>query len=309
MVVNNNAAAVLLILGALANRRRVILARSQLIEIGGEFRLPDVMRLSGAKLVEVGTTNKIHLSDYLEALEETTALVLHAHQSNFQIVGFASEPGWKEVVDLAHARGVICVDDLGSGALLPTEKYGLAHEPTVQDSLSAGTDLVCFSGDKLLGGPQAGIILGKTALLAKIKKHPLARAVRADKLCLSTLNATLQHYLKDEAEKEIPIWRMLSRSLEDVRDIAEKWVKTLGQGSVVAGQSAVGGGSLPGEFLPTWLVSLDVQDPQKLSAELRLLSPAVIARIEDGKILIDPRTVLPGQEQALLSGLIKVLGK
>jgi L-seryl-tRNA(Ser) seleniumtransferase len=306
MVVNNNAAAVLLVLASLANRQRVIIARSQLIEIGGEFRLPDIMKQAGAKLVEVGTTNKTHLSDYKEALELPASLVMHAHTSNYQIIGFTGEPDWGQVVEVAHAHDVVCVDDLGSGAVLPTEKYGLAHEPTVQDSLSAGTDLVCFSGDKLLGGPQAGIILGKSELLARIKKHPLARAVRPDKLCLSALNATLQHYLRDEAEKEIPVWRMLSRSLDDIHRTAKKWAKEIGLGEVIAGQSAVGGGSLPGETLPTWLVSLDVEKPQTFLSELRHQSPPIIARIENDHILLDPRTVLPFQETGLLAGLSRV---
>ncbi len=179
LVVNNNASAVLLVLSALANRKSVVIARSQLVEIGGGFRVPDVMKQSGAKLVEVGTTNKIRLSDYESAFENPVALVMRAHRSNFKIVGFTEEPELKDIVDVAHKAGVMVVDDLGSGALIDTAKYGLAHEPTVQESLAAGVDLVCFSGDKLLGGPQAGIIIGKKELINKIKKHPLARAVRA----------------------------------------------------------------------------------------------------------------------------------
>ncbi|MGE5643884.1 MAG: L-seryl-tRNA(Sec) selenium transferase, partial [Byssovorax cruenta] len=178
VVVNNNASAVLLVLSALANKKRVIISRTQLVEIGGGFRVPDVMKQSGAKLIEIGATNKVRLSDYKEALEEPTALVMRAHRSNFKIVGFTEEPELKEIVDVTHHANVIVVDDLGSGALLDTAKYGFAHEPTVQESLAAGVDLVCFSGDKLLGGPQAGIIIGKKILIDKIKKHPLARAVR-----------------------------------------------------------------------------------------------------------------------------------
>ena len=201
VVVNNNASAVLLVLSALASKKRVIIARSQLVEIGGGFRVPDVMKQSGAKLVEVGTTNKVRLSDYKEALEEFAGLVMHAHRSNFKLVGFTEEPALKAIVDVAHQAGTIVLDDLGSGALLDTAKYGLAHEPTVQESLAAGTDVICFSGDKLLGGPQAGIIVGKTELIAKIKKHPLARTMRADKTCLAGIAATLLHYLKDEVER------------------------------------------------------------------------------------------------------------
>ncbi len=225
IIVNNNAAAVLLALSALARHRRVVISRTQLVEIGGGFRVPDVMKQSGAKLVEVGTTNKVRLADYAEALEEPSALVLHAHRSNFKMVGFTEEPEWKDIVSLAHDRGVACLDDLGSGALLDTTRFGLAHEPTVQESLASAADLVCFSGDKLLGGPQTGIIVGKAALVAKIKKHPLARALRADKLCLAALAATLLHYLQDEAEQEIPIWRMLALLPEQVRHTAEGWVQ------------------------------------------------------------------------------------
>jgi L-seryl-tRNA(Ser) seleniumtransferase len=304
MVVNNNAAAVLLVLSALANRKRVIISRSQLVEIGGGFRLPDVMKQSGAKLVEVGTTNKVRLADYEEALEEPTALVLHAHRSNFKIIGFTEEPEWKDIVGLAHAHGVTCVDDLGSGTLLPTERYGLAHEPTVQESLAAGADLVCFSGDKLLGGPQAGIILGKADPITKIKKHPLARAVRADKLCLAALTATLLHYLKDETEREIPVWRMIAAAPKQLKARARYWAAELCQGEVVASQSTVGGGSLPGESLPTSVLSLAVKSPDKFLKMLRRQQPPVIARTENDRILLDPRTVLPEQDEALLASLM-----
>jgi L-seryl-tRNA(Ser) seleniumtransferase len=226
MVVNNNAAAVLLVLSALARRRQVVIARSQLVEIGGGFRVPDVMKQSDAKLLEVGTTNRVHLTDYEQALNEApVALVMRAHRSNFKIVGFTEEPQLKDIVELAHQAGVQVVDDLGSGTLIETERFGLGHEPTVQESLAAGVDLLCFSGDKLLGGPQAGIILGRAELIAKVKKHPLARAVRADKLCLAGLNATLLHYLKDEAERAIPIWRMISTTPEQIRARAQKWVR------------------------------------------------------------------------------------
>ncbi len=230
VVVNNNASAVLLVLSALATKKRVVISRTQLVEIGGGFRVPDVMKQSGAKLVEVGATNKVRLSDYQSALEEPTALVMRAHRSNFKIVGFTEEPELKEIVDVAHQADVTVVDDLGSGALLDTAKYGFAHEPTVQESLAAGVDLVCFSGDKLLGGPQAGIILGRKDLIDKIKKHPLARAVRADKTCLAGITATLLHYLKDEAEREIPIWRMMSLTLEQLKVRAEAWREGVGAG-------------------------------------------------------------------------------
>lgn len=307
LVVNNCASAVLLTLSALANKKRVVIARSQLVEIGGGFRVPDVMKQSGAKLVEVGTTNKVRLSDYQSAFEEPTALVMRAHRSNFKIVGFTEEPDFKDIVDAAHAAGVPVVDDLGSGAIYDTVKYGFSHEPTVQESMQAGADVILFSGDKLLGGPQAGIIIGKKALLDKIKKHPLARAVRADKSCLAGISATLTHYLKDEAEREIPIVRMMSLTLKQVKGRAEAWRDELGQGAVVDGQSTVGGGSLPDESIPTFLLELQVKSAEKFLRALRKNNPPIIARTENDKVLLDPRTVFPEQEGALLVGLKNLL--
>lgn len=309
LVVNNCASAVLLTLSALASKKRVVIARSQLVEIGGGFRVPDVMKQSGAKLVEVGTTNKIRLSDYTSAFGEPTALVMRAHRSNFKIVGFTEEPDLKDIVEAAHEAGVPVIDDLGSGALYDTAKYGFSHEPTVQESMQAGADVILFSGDKLLGGPQAGIILGKKALLDKIKKHPLARAVRADKSCLAGLSATLTHYLRDEAEREIPILKMMSLTLEQVKGRAEAWRDELGEGSVMAGKSTVGGGSLPDESIPTFLLELRVRSAEKILQALRRNNPPIIARIENDKILLDPRTVFPEQEGALLVGLKNLLKK
>lgn len=305
LVVNNNASAVLLVLSALANRKRVVIARSQLVEIGGGFRIPDVMKGSGAKLVEVGTTNKVRSSDYREAFEEKTALAMRAHRSNFKIVGFTEEPALDEIVGIAHMNHVLVVDDLGSGALYDTAKYGLAHEPTVQESLAAGVDLVCFSGDKLLGGPQAGIIVGKKELIDKLRKHPLARAVRADKTCLAGVTATLTHYLKDEAEREIPIVRMMSLTPEQVRVRAEAWREALGQGEVVESESTVGGGSLPEESMPTFVLSLNVKSPDRFLKTLRESNPPVIARTENDRVLLDPRAVL--NDGLLLQVLKRVL--
>lgn len=307
LVVNNNASAVLLVLSALANRKRVVISRTQLVEIGGGFRVPDVMKQSGAKLVEVGTTNKVRLSDYKEALEAPTALVMRAHRSNFKIVGFTEEPELKEIVDVAHGAHVIVVDDLGSGALLDTVNFGLAHEPTVQESLFAGVDLVCFSGDKLLGGPQAGIILGKKNLIDKIKKHPLARAVRADKMSLAGLTATLLHYLKDEAEREIPIWKMISLTLDQVKNRAESWRATLGKGEVIKSESTVGGGSLPEECIATYVFTLKLKSPDKFMKKLRECHPPIIARVENDTILLDPRTVL--DDEILISNLKPLLSE
>ncbi len=308
LVVNNNAAAVLLALTALANRRRVIIARSQLVEIGGGFRVPDVMKQSGAKLVEIGTTNRVHLRDYQEAIDEQPIkLVMRAHRSNFAIVGFTTEPPLDEIVSAAHVAGIPVLDDLGSGTLLDTAQYGLAHEPMVGESLSAGADLVCFSGDKLLGGPQAGILVGRRELVAKLKKHPLARAVRADKLALAALSATLLHYLKDEAVSEIPVWRMISADQAEIQARAQSWATTLKSGKVIPGQSTVGGGSLPGESMPTFLFALDIPHPDRYLKRLRDNNPPIIGRIQADQAVFDPRTVLQEQDEDLLKSLQKNL--
>ncbi len=308
LVVNNNASAVLLILSVMATRRKVVIARSQLVEIGGGFRIPDVMKQSGAKLFEIGTTNRVHLYDYERAIqEESIRMVMRAHRSNFQIIGFTSEPTLEEIVTISHQAGVPVVDDLGSGSLIDTAEFGLGHEPMVQESLQAGVDLVCFSGDKLLGGPQAGIILGKLELINKLKKHPLARAIRADKLCLAALSATMLHYLKSEALTEIPVWSMISEPLEQIKSKAGRWIEFLGQGDLVEGKSTVGGGSLPGETLPTWLIAFSVRHPNKVLSSLREAQPPIIARLEEDRLVLDPRTVLANQEEQLLSNLQMIL--
>lgn len=318
LVVNNCASAVLLVLSALTKGKRVVIARSQLVEIGGGFRVPDVMKQSGAKLVEVGTTNKVRLADYEEALlasvsvsaspSVSSSVLMRAHRSNFRITGFTEEPTLQEMAALAHRHGTILLDDLGSGTFMDVCRYGLAHEPTIQESLAAGADVIMFSGDKLLGGPQAGIILGRADLLAKIKKHPLARAVRADKIRLAALSATLLHYLKDEAEQEIPIWRMIAAPADSLEARARTWQAQLGFGEVLPSESTIGGGSLPGETLPTFVLSLSVRSPDKTLAALRKHTPPIIARTENDRILLDPRTVLPEQETVLLKAL-KNLGR
>jgi len=307
LVVNNNAAAVLLVLTALAHRRSVVIARSQLVEIGGGFRVPDVMKQSGARLVEIGTTNRVHLSDYQNALGESPAFFLRAHRSNFSMIGFTSEPELEEIAQLAHQANLPVVDDLGSGSIIDTAKYGLSHEPMVQESLAAGSDLVCFSGDKLLGGPQAGIVVGRSDLVEKLRKHPLARAVRSDKLCLAVLSATLLHYLKDEAEIEVPVWRMIAMTDSKIRARAEEWQRILNLGEITPGRSTVGGGSLPGETLSTYVLSIDAAKPDRLLAELRKTSPPIIARLENDRLVFDPRTVMPDEEPALLRGISTVL--
>ncbi len=304
LVVNNNAAAVLLVLSTLAHRRRVVISRTQLVEIGGGFRIPDVMRQSGAHLYEIGTTNRVNLADYTTAIEEVSpALVLHAHRSNFRITGFTSEPTLLELAETSHRSGIPLIDDLGSGALLDTSAFGLEHEPTVYESLSAGADLVCFSGDKLLGGPQAGIIVGREEFMAKLRKHPLARAIRADKLCLAALTATLLHYLKDEPLREIPIWQMISASPGTIQKRAETWKSTLGLGDVIPSLSTVGGGSLPEETLPTYVLALAVRSPNRFLDRLRQCRPPVIGRLEEDHVIFDPRTVLEGQDPELIAAI------
>ncbi len=300
LVVNNNAAAVLLALTALARRKEVLVSRSQLIEIGGGFRIPDVMRQSGAKLIEVGTTNRTHLADFETAINERTAMILRAHHSNFKIVGFTTEPPLKELVRLGEKYAVPVLDDLGSGALLDTAQFGLGHEPTVQESLRDGAPLVAFSGDKLLGGPQAGIILGEQALVKRLRKHPLARALRPDKLCLAALCATLQHYLREEAVITIPVWQMIAAEEGTLQQRAHRWAAQIGRGEVVAGRSTVGGGSLPEETLPTRVLAIDVPHPDAFLKTIRSAEPAVIARIEEDRVVLDPRTVLEEQDDALI---------
>ncbi len=307
LVVNNNAGAVLLCLSALANRRKVVISRSQLVEIGGGFRIPDVMRQSGAKLVEVGTTNRVHIADYEEALRNGAALLMRAHSSNFKLIGFTSQPELEELVSIAHQFGVPFLDDLGSGALLDTSAYGMTREPMPQDSIKAGADLVCFSGDKLLGGPQAGIIIGKADLIARVKRHPLARAIRADKLCLAALSTTLVAYEQDKALTDIPVWRMIAAKPDALRTRAEKWKQAIGQGEALEGESTVGGGSLPGEMLPTFLLTLQLPHPEKVLEKLRQANPPVIGRIQDGRILLDPRTVSEDEDMVLVDILKNIL--
>ncbi|MBI3363141.1 MAG: L-seryl-tRNA(Sec) selenium transferase [Chloroflexi bacterium] len=309
LVVNNNAAAVLLALSALAAGRGkgVVISRGQLVEIGGGFRVPDVLKQSGAKLVEVGTTNRTHLRDYENAIDEKTALILRAHHSNFKIVGFTTEPPLAELARLGAKHELPVVDDLGSGALIDTAQFGLAHEPTAQESLRDGAALVCFSGDKLLGGPQAGIVVGRKAQVDKLAKHPLARAVRADKLCLAALSATLLHYLKDEVTHEIPVWRMIAAPQAEIKKRAGRWVESWrsqgAEAEVIAGESTVGGGSLPGETLPTSLAALRLARPDDFAARLRAASPPIVARIVEDRLAFDPRTVLEEEDAALMAAV------
>ncbi len=335
LVTNNNAAAVLLVLSTLAAGREVIISRGQLVEIGGGFRIPDVMRQSGARLVEVGTTNRTRLRDYEAAITAETAMLLSVHPSNFVITGFTESVPVNALAELAHHQGLWIVEDLGSGCLLDSTHFGLAHEPMPQESIAAGADIICFSGDKLLGGPQAGIIVGKHSIISQISKHPLMRALRIDKLTLAALEATLRHYQRHEAQERIPIWRMIAANPEVLRQRAQHWATKLCEwglhAETLAGQSTIGGGSLPGETLPTTLLAISedrscqegvlgcatshpasAPDQQahnlpmrleKLAARLRDGEPPVVARILRDRLLLDPRTILPEQDNALLDAL------
>jgi L-seryl-tRNA(Ser) seleniumtransferase len=316
LVTNNNAAAVLLALTALAAGREVVISRGQLVEIGGGFRVPDVMRQSGCQLVEVGTTNRTRLSDYAMAITERTALLLAVHPSNFQITGFTESTPVEALTELAHQQGLLLMDDLGSGCLLASERYGLGHEPMPQESIAAGADVVCFSGDKLLGGPQAGILVGKAEVLERIGRHPLMRAVRIDKMTIAALEATLRHYQREEADTHIPIWRMISASPERIAGRAARWASRLQKNGILArtqpGESTIGGGSLPGEMLPTTLLALDtghVSIPlDELAKRLRQRSLPIIVRISRDTLLLDPRTVLEEQDKEVIQALVEELG-
>lgn len=321
LVVNNNAAGVLVALTALASGREVVISRGELVEIGGGFRIPDVLLQSGARLVEVGTTNRTRSDDFAAAITPDTALFLSVHPSNYRVVGFTAAPALHALADLAHRHQLLLIHDLGSGALLRTERWGLAHEPMPQDSLAAGADLVCFSGDKLLGGPQAGILAGRSEVIARIEHHPLIRAVRIDKLTLAALAATLQAYHEDAAEQEIPIWRMIAAPLEQLKGRATHWADTLIQGGVTAriqkGLSTIGGGSMPGETLPTWLCAITppsiMKRPDEADEDAAALlamrlrqgngQTPVVVRVLRGQVLLDPRTVLPEQDSALLQAM------
>jgi L-seryl-tRNA(Ser) seleniumtransferase len=334
LVVNNNASAVLLALAALGSARRraeakpehsteeagsarrppssdeqpeVIVSRGQLVEIGGGFRIPDVLRRSGAALIEVGTTNRTYLQDFEAALTERTRILLSVHRSNFRLTGFTRDVSLAELVELGQRAGVWVVDDLGSGTLLPTTPYGLGDEPTVQDRVRAGADLVCFSGDKLLGGPQAGVLVGRREAVELCKRNPLLRALRVDKITLAGLTATLAHYERGDAERKVPVWRAISEKAEGLRERARRWLAALGplgQGAEVRESvSAVGGGSLPEVTLPTHVLALPPKNAGALAARLRQADPPVIARIEEDRVLLDPRTVMPGEDEDLLAAV------
>lgn len=317
-VVNNNAGAVLLAVTALAQGKEVIISRGQLVEIGGAFRMPDIIAQSGARLVEVGTTNRTRLSDYERAITPETALLLRCHPSNFRLVGFTEEVPPAELAALAHQYGLAVLDDVGSGCLVNTEQFGLEHEPTLQESVQAGCDVVTCSGDKLLGASQAGILLGRKELVQRIRRHPLHRALRVDKLTLAALEATLRLYLNpDEAVQQIPTLRALATPLSVLRRRAQRLRRRL-QSLLPAeqvtvrlreGVSEVGGGSLPGQQLPTVLVCLQAagESATSLARALRWQEPAVFTRIEREEVVIDPRTLLPGEDEIVVQAVVRAV--
>ncbi len=316
IAVNNNAAAVFLALNTIAAGREVVVSRGQLVEIGGSFRIPEIMATSGAALKEVGTTNKTYLRDYEEAVNENTAAFLKVHTSNYHMVGFTAEAGTAELSAAAHKRGLLLLEDLGSGVFIDLEKYNLPAEPRVQDSIANGADLVTFSGDKMLGGPQAGIIVGRKELISAIKTNQLARTLRVDKFAVAALEATLRLYLdEDRAVKEIPVWQMLTAKPEALKKRADKLAEALGKifdperVKVVKSISKVGGRALPMAELPTYLVALELSGigitPEGAVEKLRFTDPPVILRIYQDNLLFDPRTIFENQEETL----IKVVGE
>lgn len=317
LVVNNNAAAVLLVLSALAHDRQVIVSRGQLVEIGGSFRIPDVMKQSGAQLVEVGATNKTHLRDYEQAVHEETALLLKVHTSNYKIIGFAAEVSAVDLVRLGRDKGIPVYEDLGSGVLVDLSSFGLVHEPTVRESVKAGIDIVTCSGDKLFGGPQGGIIVGRQELINRIKKHPLTRALRVDKFTLAALEATLRLYLDEEkAVEKIPTLAMITMSGEELKRRAQTLTAEIKEKAganceveIIHGYSQVGGGALPEENIPTFLVSVNPLNVavSQLEEKLRGLEPPVLARIQKDRLLLDPRTLLENDMELIADYLGKIL--
>jgi len=316
-VVNNNAAATILILNTLAGGREVIVSRGQLIEIGGSFRMPEIMEASGVILRETGTTNKTHLKDYASAIGEKTGAILHVHHSNYRIMGFAEEPSVGELVQLAGKHKLPVIDDLGSGALVSLEEYGLQPEPLVTESIRKGVSVICFSGDKLIGGPQSGIIAGKAEFIGRIRKNPLARAFRVDKMSIAGLEATLKLFLNPEKLKsEHPVYRMFSLSPEELDLRAQRFMGILpasvhekAEISVVKGFSLIGSGSAPVEALPSKLLSVK---PCKISAEdlarkLRYNNPPVFTRIHKGSVLLDLRTMQEEEEKIVAEALSSIL--
>ncbi len=313
VVVNNNAAAVLLALAALAHAKEVIVARGELVEIGGGFRIPDVLRRSGAKLVEVGTTNRTYVKDYSAAIGPKTGAILRVHASNFKVVGFVARPEGAALARLARERGIAFIHDLGSGTFLDTARHGLPREETVKEAVDSGADVVTFSGDKLLGGPQSGLAVGRAAPIALLRAHPLMRALRPDKLTLAALIATLELYRDGRAIEELPVWRMISAKTTALAERARALALQLGAAgigaSVIETSSTVGGGSLPEETQPSRAVALDPDagSASMVAARLRAARPAIVARIVDGRVALDLRSVLPEDDGLLASVVVSAL--
>lgn len=309
LVTNNNAAAVALAVGLAGRGGGVLVSRGELVEIGGGVRIPEIIRRAGARLVEVGTTNRTRAADFEAPLAEGQAkLVLRVHPSNFRQEGFVEAPDATDLADLAHRHGALVIDDLGSGALLPTEAYGLTHEPMPSERLAAGSDLVTFSGDKLVGGPQAGLVVGRGDLVVRLRRDPLARAMRPDKATLAAVAATLALYRAGKAATEIPVWRMIAASSDGLRSRAEAIARDLGGGvATVATEATVGGGSLPGETLPSFALALPRPGAERVLTALRRGTPAVIGRIENGRVLLDLRTVVPERDAELATAIRAVI--
>ncbi|HEV3153784.1 MAG TPA: L-seryl-tRNA(Sec) selenium transferase [Candidatus Baltobacteraceae bacterium] len=304
LVVNNCAAAVLLILDTFAKGRQVVVARSELIEVGGGFRLPDVLQRSGATLVEVGTANKTYVEEYERALTPSTALLLRTHPSNFRITGFTHEVEPRELAALGRRAGIPVVEDLGSGALVDLAEYGLPHERTVQDALSDGIDIVAFSGDKVLGGPQAGVIVGRSPLVSRLRSNPLLRALRVDKITLAALAETLRMYATPHRRAEIPFFAMLGASIETLQERARWYVSQIPDAAIVESTAYAGGGTLPQSELPSVALALRPRSgAQRLAAALRESPVPVIGRVEENRVLLDLRTILPGEDGEVLAAL------
>lgn len=304
LVVNNCAAAVLLILDTFAKDREVVVSRNQLIEIGGGFRLPDVLARSGARLVEVGATNKVYLKDYERALTPQTAILLRSHPSNYRIIGFTHDVEGGELVALGKRAGIPVVEDLGSGALVDLADYKLPHERTVQEAVAEGIDLIAFSGDKMLGGPQAGVIVGKSVHIARLRTNPLLRALRVDKLALAALAQTLRLYLSPGTRAQIPFFAMLGATIEDLRIRAQRYVNALPGAKMIDSSAYVGGGSLPESALASIAVALSPGSGADASARrLRHASTPIVGRIDDNRLLLDLRTIFPADDAQVIAAL------
>jgi len=314
VVFNNNAAAIFLALAAITHNKEVIVSRGEAVEIGGGFRIPDILNQSGASLIDVGTTNRTYLSDYEAAISNNTGAILSIHSSNFQVTGFTHSPDIDELVELGKRKNIPVLHDMGSGCLIDTKPLGIVHEPMPQESIKSGVSLVFFSGDKLLGGPQSGIIVGNRQLIDLISQHPIARACRIDKLNMAALTTTLLHYVKEEATQKIPIWKMITQPIDEIQKRVTYWKDSLGsQCSIINGVSTIGGGSAPGETIPTFLLRIDCRaldmDAITISDNLRYGNSPIVSRIENEYVLLDPRTVLLEQDEKLLKTTQSVIAK